>query len=291
MNKNKTMIAHAVGVFTAIIWGTTFISTKVLLKNFEPTEVLIYRFVIGYLALALIRPRPMAFKGWINEFWFAMAGFSGVTIYFLCENVALTHTLVSNVGVIVSTAPMFTALLAFVFLKSEKPTLHFFMGFIVSIAGILLINYNGRTELHVSPIGDLLAVAAALVWAVYSIILKKHLSMKEDIIAATRRIIFYGIITMIPSCLLIEGTFSLQKVMVPVNFWNLLYLGVGATAICYFTWNWTVEKIGAVKASVYIYLVPAITIFASVLILKEKLTPLVLIGAILTVVGLLISER
>lgn len=293
MNKQSkaVMTGHILGVFTAIIWGTTFISTKVLLNDLEPIEVLIYRFLAGYLVLVIVSPKPLAFTGFKEEFWYLAAGLSGVTIYFLCENIALTYTLAGNVGVIVSTAPMFTAVLAFLFLKQERPKKYFFLGFLVAMAGILLINYSGRVSLKLNPKGDILALGAAFIWAVYSIIIKKHLNMEEKMVAATRRIIFYGLACMIPCGVLMGFSWNPSKLMRADLIGNLLYLSIGATSICYIIWNWTVRELGAVKASVYIYIVPVITIAASAVFLGEKPGVLTITGAFLTIMGLLISEK
>lgn len=288
---NSKMMAHVFGVFTAVLWGTTFISTKVLLEGLAPINVLLYRFIIGYVVLVVISPKPLAFQSLKEEFWYMAAGLSGVTIYFLFENIALTYTLASNVGVIVSTAPMFTAIFAFIFLKTEKPKLQFFIGFLVAITGILLINYNGRIEFHLNPIGDILSVCAAFVWAVYSIILKKHIKMGKNMIAVTRRIFFYGLLGMIPFALITGVKFDLALLATKSYLPNLLYLGIGASAICYVTWNKTIEMLGAVKASVYIYIVPVITIIASGVILHEPITRIVILGAALAIAGLLISEK
>ena len=293
MNKQSKAVltGHILGVFTAIIWGTTFISTKVLLNDLEPIEVLIYRFLAGYLVLVLVCPKPLAFTGFKEEFWYLAAGLSGVTIYFLCENIALTYTLAGNVGVIVSTAPMFTAVLAFLFLKQERPKKYFFLGFLVAMVGILLINYSGRVSLKLNPKGDILALGAAFIWAVYSVIIKKHLNMEEKMVAATRRIIFYGLACMIPCGVLMGFSWNPSKLMRADLIGNLLYLSIGATSICYIIWNWTVRELGAVKASVYIYIVPVITIAASAVFLGEKPGVMTITGAFLTIIGLLISEK
>ena len=290
-SQNNKLAAHIVAILTSLIWGTTFISTKIVLRDLEPLEVLVYRFIIGYIGIVLLAPKPLAFEGFKKEIWYFLAGFTGVTLYFLCENVALTSTLASNVGVIVSTAPMFTAILAFLFLKTEKPGKYFFIGFLIAISGILLINYKQTTQFHISPVGDLLAVGAAFVWAIYSIILKKHIQLSKNMIAVTRRILFYGLITMIPCGLFMGFSFDSLRTLQGLTIANLLYLGLGASTICYLTWNYSVEKLGALKASVYIYMVPAITIFASVLILKEPLTLTIVAGGSLTILGLVISEK
>lgn len=289
--EKKKVLAHIAGILTAVIWGTTFISTKVLLNDFEPITVLVYRFLIAYVAMMIIKPKPLRFESLKKEFWYFMAGLLGVTIYFLFENIGLTYTLASNASVIVSTAPMFTALLAFIFLKNEKPKKFFFIGFVFAMTGIALISFQGTSNLELHVVGDLLALGAAIVWAIYSIILKKHISMSSHMIEITKRIIFYGIITMLPFGAIFGAELQMDKLFSGVNLVNFLYLGIGASAICYVTWNYSLEVLGALKASLYIYLVPVIAIITSVIVLGEPFTLTVGIGVVLTLAGLMISEK
>ena len=164
---------HLAALLTILIWGTTFISTKILLADFHPVEILFFRFIIGYLILLTVYPHNIKRLSWKQETTFAAAGFCGVCLYYLLENVGLADTMASNVGVIISIAPFITAILAHLFIKSEeKLQINFFIGFIVAIAGIILINFNGL-QLKLNPVGDILAFAAAFVWAFYSILTKK----------------------------------------------------------------------------------------------------------------------
>ena len=289
--EKRKVWAHIAGILTAVIWGTTFISTKVLLEDFEPIAVLIYRFIIAYVALSIIKPKPLAFESLKKEFWYFLAGLLGVTIYFLFENIGLTYTLASNASVIVSTAPLFTALLVFMFLKNEKPKKYFFIGFLFAMSGIALISFQGTSTLELHVIGDLLALGAAIVWAFYSVILKKHVDMSKQMIEITKRIIFYGILTMLPFGAVYGAKLDLNKLFSGVNLGNFLYLGIGASAICYVTWNYSLEVLGALKASLYIYLVPVIAIITSVVVLGEPFTLTVAAGVVLTLAGLLISEK
>ena len=110
--KNETALGHVLTLMTIIIWGTTFVSTKVLLEAFTPIEILFFRFTLGYLSLWAIYPRKGTYGTLRQELLFAAAGLCGVTLYFLLENIALTYTFASNVGVIISIAPFFTAFLA-----------------------------------------------------------------------------------------------------------------------------------------------------------------------------------
>ena len=98
MSSRQRTLGHAAALMTILIWGTTFVSTKVLLRDFTPVTVLFTRFVIGYAFLWCLKPRFLPFSGWKKEFLFAGAGLTGVTLYFLLENIALTHTFASNVG-------------------------------------------------------------------------------------------------------------------------------------------------------------------------------------------------
>ena len=162
MSDSKKLPGHLAALFCTLVWGTTFISTKVLLRDFNPIEILFFRFALGFAALWLACPHALRLTERKQEWLFAGAGLAGVTLYFLLENIALTHTFASNVGVIVAVSPFFTALLSFWLLKAEKPGLNFFLGFAAAIAGIGLISFSGSTQLQLNPLGDLLAVLAGL---------------------------------------------------------------------------------------------------------------------------------
>lgn len=287
---NKKTIGHLAALLTIVIWGTTFISTKILLADFKPVEILFFRFVTGFLVLLALSPKQLKTTSRKEELTFALAGLCGICLYYLLENIALTYTLASNVGVIISIAPFFTAILAHLFIKSEKKLqIQFFTGFIVAMIGIVLISFNGQ-KLELNPLGDLLAIIAALVWAVYSILTKKISSFGYPVILSTRRTFFYGILFMIPTLFFFDFQPDLSRFANMTYLFNILYLGLGASALCFVTWNFAVKELGAVKTSVYIYMVPVITVATSVLILHEKLALLAGIGTVLTLIGLFLSE-
>ena len=131
MNNDRQRIGQAATLVTILIWGTTFISTKVLLDTLSPVEILFLRFSLGYLALWLAAPRRLRLTDRRQEGLFALAGLCGVTLYYGFENLALSATRASNVGVIISIAPFFTVLFSAVFLKEKRPGLRFFAGFLI----------------------------------------------------------------------------------------------------------------------------------------------------------------
>jgi drug/metabolite transporter (DMT)-like permease len=289
--EHKNTMGHLAALLTVVIWGTTFISTKILLVDFQPVEILFFRFVLGLLALLLACPRPLKGTTAKQELTFAAAGLCGICLYYLLENIALTYTMASNVGVIISVAPFFTAILTHLAEKGEeKLRMHFFLGFAVAMVGIFLISFNGA-KLELNPTGDLLALLAAFVWACYSVLTRKISGFGYPTILTTRRVFCYGIVFMLPALFLFDFQLELARFASPVYLFNILYLGLGASALCFVTWNFAVKVLGAVKTSLYIYMVPVITVVTSALILQEKITVLAGVGTILTLAGLVLSER
>ena len=288
--ENKRLLGHIAAIFTIIVWGTTFISTKVLLTGFQPVEILFVRLLLGLMALFIVYPHPLKGVTLKQELTFAAAGLTGITMYYLMENIALNLTMASNVGVIVSVSPFFTVILASIFLKEEgKMRVNFFLGFVVAMIGIALISFNGA-KLQLNPIGDFLCLGCAFVWGWYSILSKKIGEYGYFVIQTTRKIFIYGIIFMIPTLFFFEFQPDFKILKEPKDLLNYLYLGLCASATCFVSWNYAVKALGAVKTSIYIYLIPVITIVASALILKEPITWMSAAGTILAILGLVLSE-
>ena len=291
MRENKKTAGHLMALFTVVVWGTTFISTKVLLREFTPIEILLFRFLIGFAALCLVDHKRLKTKKESHELLFVAAGISGVTLYFLLENIALTFTYASNVGVIVAAAPFCTAILGFIFLRDEKLKVGFLVGFVISIAGIVLLSFNGQKSFHLNPRGDVLALLAAVVWACYSVLIKKISSYGYQTIQITRHVFFYGILFMLPALFFMDFRWQFSRFKDPVLLANILFLGLCASALCFVTWNLAVKIVGAVKTSVYLYLVPVVTIAASVLVLHEKISVVSVLGTVMVLMGLVLSDR
>lgn len=150
---------------------------------------------------------------------------------------------------------------------------------------------NGNFVLKLNPVGDILATLAAVVWACYSILMKKIGAFRMNMVFCTRKVFFYGLLFMLPALFIFDCRLGLERFASPVNTLNLLYLGFGASALCFVTWNWAVRILGAVKTTVYIYLVPVVTVVSSVIILHETIMPLAIVGTALTLTGLIVSQR
>lgn len=281
-------MGHVAALFSAIVWGVTFVSTKALLEGFEPVEILIIRMTIGFLVLCVLCPRLLHVTDRRQELWFATAGLCGICLYYLMENIALTYTMASNVGVIAAVAPFFTAMLARL-IYGDRLGNGFLLGFVIAMAGICIIMFNGQ-ELHMNPLGDALTFLAALIWALYSVILRKIGTFGYGTIQTTRRTFMYGIAFMIPAALALGFSPDLGTLAEPAMLGHMLFLGVVASAMCFVTWGFATRRLGAVETSVYIYLIPVMTVVSSALFLDENITALAVLGTVMTLAGLIISE-
>lgn len=303
--KKRVILAHVCALLTMFIWGSAFVSTKVLLKDFNPVEILFYRFLLGYIFLWIIRPRILRMPGqekkkdsvrrrlllpWRIEIHFALAGFTGILLDYLFENTALLYTGAAVVSVIVGAAPFILGVLAYVILK-QKPNKYFPIGFVLAIIGIAIICFEGEESVNFHWLGELISLCACLAWAFYGLFSEKINNQNFDVILVTRRLFFYGTLYILPLYLLFGNPKSLIYFRDPVNLVNILYLGLGACVFAFVIWNYAISVLGSVMTNVYVYLLPVFTIILSALILHEKITFAMVLGTVLTLIGLALSER
>ena len=285
MHTTKNYIYHLIAILTVGIWGLTFISTKVLIEHgLSPQEIFLLRFLMAYLGIWFISPRKLFADNWKDELWLLWGGVTGGSFYFFTENTALEITLATNVAFIVCTAPLLTTILSLLIYKKEKATAGLVGGSLLALVGVALVVYNGHFILNISPLGDFLTLLAAFSWAFYSLIMKK-MSGRYRTTFITRKIFFYGILTILPAFILHPWQFSLSGLWQPAVWMNLLFLGVLASLVCFVVWNIILKQLGTVRASNYIYLNPLFTLIGSAVLLDEQFTVMSLMGAMLILGG------
>lgn len=288
--KQKTAIYHLFALFTVIVWGTTFVSTKVLLTcGLSPVGIFLYRFALAYVCLlAVARGRLLADR-WIDELLLCLAGICGGSLYFISENTALETTQASNVSLLVSTSPLFTLLLARLFYRERLPR-RIFWGSCLALAGVGMVVFAGEGVRAGRLSGDLLALLAAVVWACYCMLLKR-LDTRYSTLFITRKVFFYGIASLaLYACFFpIPTDFGLLRQ--PVVYLNLLFLGVLASMGCYLMWNAAVRVLGAPRTANYVYIIPLVTLLFSAIFLGEQLTPLSLAGTVCIIGGVYWAAR
>ena len=281
---------HALALVIVAMWSSTFVSTKVLLDSFSPIEILVIRFTVAWILMFAVYPRAHRITDARAELRIALAGVTGGSLYFLAENYALTFSLASNVSLLVSTAPILTAIAAHYLLRDERLSRFTVLGALVSFCGVALVVFNGTFVLKLNPAGDLLALASSASWAIYSITVKR-LSPKLPGAYVTRKIFFYTVLTTLPFLYFSPFRPDFTLLLSPVTALNMAFLAVVASCVAYVSWNKVIRKLGAVRANAYIYFIPLLTLVESALILGEPVTPFALLGAALILSGVWLASK
>ena len=288
------ILYHAVVFLVVAIWGSTFVFTKLLLLGgFTPAQIFTLRFIIAYVMLlvfCLWRGIRWVADTWKDELLMVGLGISGGSLYFLAENGAMNYTTTTNTSLIVCLCPLFASALIGLFYKSQRLNRRQIIGTLMAAAGVIVVVMNGHFVLHLSPIGDTLAFVACLCWALYSLLMIPA-NARYDTIFVTRKVFFYGLLSMIPFFLVYPGLNTHLLIEQPAMLWNLLFLGCVASSLCFLVWNWAMKKLGAVIVTNYVYFNPVTAILFAWLILSEPITIYFLLGTMLILIGLYLSDK
>lgn len=291
MKEKKEWGWHLAAIVVVGIWGLTFISTRVLIENgLTPQEIFLLRFLMAYVGIWFISPRKLFCHNWRDEGWMLLGGITGGSLYFLTENTALEVTLTTNVAFIVCSTPLLTMLLFKLFYRGEKSGWQLTAGSLLALVGVGLVIFNGNFVLKLSPLGDFLSLAASLSWAFYSLIMRQ-MSGRYSTVFVTRKVFFYGLLTILPVFAFRPWQFPLSSFAYPAVWMNLLFLGVLASLVCFAAWNVILKRLGTVRASNYIYLNPIFTSIGALFFLNESLTPFALLGATCVLLGVYLAGK
>ena len=289
--KSNGLLGHIVALVVVMIWGGTFVNTRVLIdKGLSPEEIYVLRTLLAYVCIWFISPKKLFCDSLKDEFVVFLLGIFGSSLYFLTENYALKLAVVNDVSFIVCTTPLVTTVLALLFLKSVKASLPLVAGSVFALLGVALVIFNGHFVLHLDPLGDFLALAAATSWAIYSLVMKNFSSHYSPVFI-TRKVFFYGLVTIAPIFAVHSWTFPFERLFTPVIGLNLLYLGVIASFVCFAAWAWAISRLGALRASNYIYFNPVTTVIMSALVLNEHMTPIAYVGSAMILVGVFVANK
>jgi len=281
---------HLLAIAVVVVWGLTYISTKVLIQHgLHPHEIFFYRFLVAYAGIWLIAPRRLLANSWKEEGLLALAGFFGGSLYFYTENTALGMTQASNVAFLLCTAPLLTAFLSAAYYKEVRLGVRLLAGSVLALCGVGLIVFGGKEGLKVSPWGDLLTLSAAFSWACYSLVIRRLSHYPVSFI--TRKVFFYGLVTILPLFAIFPFRGNVGILSQPAVWMNLLFLALVASLVCFVAWNVALKKIGVMHTSNYIYLSPLVTLGASMLILGEGLTFTSAVGAACILCGVYWAEK
>ena len=287
---NQKIVGHLFSFITIAIWSVAFVSNKALLSYITPIENMLLRFIIAAIVLTIIYPKDLIPRSLKDELFFMIIGFLGIFLYFILENFALKYTQATNVGIYMGTIPLLTAITVHLFSKDEKLSKNLIIGFLIAMVGIVAILLEG-VEFKVKLKGDIIALLGAITFAFYSVALK-FAPKDYHYIVVTRKSFFYGLVFMIIYYIIShQFPFQIEKLKLVVVWTNILYLGFLSSGLAFILWHQGIKKIGSISASNYIYLVPLLTAITGIIFLDEILTPAMLIGGALIILGLYISQK
>ena len=301
MANGKLIKYHLLALTTVAVWGVTFVSTKVLIgAGMHPVAIFFIRFVLAYagiwLYIFLSGNDRKLWYGWKDELVFLILGITGGSFYFLTENTALAYTQACNVAFLVCSAPLFTAIFTLIYKKFGEGRFAdgledirlgwpLIGGTILALSGMAIVVFDGA-RLQVSAIGDLLAIGAALCWAAYSLFMAQ-MTRDYGTVTATRKVFFYGLLTILPFMGGYGDSFSPAILGQPAVWGNLLFLGLVASLVCFIVWNLVMEKLGNVTSTNYVYLNPVFTLLTATAFLGEHMTLWAALGSAAILAGVI----
>lgn len=295
-NSKSLILGHIGAVITVAAWGSSFLCTQVLMNDggFSPIEMYSYRFAVAYIFLLFFTFKKILSNNMRDELNFLICGICAGSLYFITENFALLNTMASNVSLLSSVSPIFTTILMAIIFKTRIKA-GVIIGSIIAFVGVGCIIFSHGEGFEIRPLGDMLALAAALSWAIYTIVVKKLIPHYSSLFI-TRKLFFYGVLTSLPLLFsqvpLATQAHHLELLFTTPHFlFNFLFLVVMCSLVAYLLWNEVMKALGPVMANNYLYGQPLTTMIAAYLILGDHIYPLGYVGCILIIGGLIISDK
>jgi len=292
---SKNYLWHTLALITACIWGSTFVASKILLiAGLSPAEIMCLRFAIAWIIMLPFCHKRI-WTNWRDELIFATLGLSGGSLYFLAENTAVKiSSATSTVALLICTTPIITALMNRLIHRNEKLSNRFMTGSIVALIGVSLVVLNGVFVLDDNPLVIILSIGASASWGIYSLIIRRMEGLYSSAII-TRKVFFYGIITMLPICIAEQindiSQLSAGVLLQPQVCTTLIFLALIASLLCFLIWNIVIRRIGIVLAGNYLYFNPVTSLIVAYIVLNEHITHLAIIGCLLTITGVYLCNK
>lgn len=282
---------HLFLLSAVVIWGWTFVATKVLVAELGPVEIFALRLLIGlpFLGAVLVLRRvPLRFgRADIRPLFL---GALILTLHFLVQIGGLVTTTAINTGWIVAVSPLVLALLSFLFL-GERLGRGGVVGIAVATAGILLLVSRGNlTDLGwLRSRGDWLVLLSAHTWAFYTV-MTRDLVRRRHPLAVTFCILVLAAVIM-TVLFVVFGDIAKIRSLSPGALVALGYLGIAGMALGQWFWQEGVSRLGASRAGLYLYLEPLATLTLAIPLLGEPFGPFIALGGAMVLAGVFLGQR
>lgn len=295
MHKHHTFTGLIAGLTAASIWGGMYVVSKVVLEVIPPFYLLTIRLIMGALALGIViyfRDKRSGQKTIISRefFWTSfLVGFVGYGISLGFQFVGTKLSTASNGALVTSATPAFVLLFA-PFLLGEKATPRRIIALVISTLGVLAVIDPRNAELSPSLFwGNMSLLAAALTWALYSVLVRK-VAKSADLLTSSTIMLLGGVPSSIVFAIWEINSQGIGEITLGI-VGGLLFLGIISTAVAMFLWNYAFAELPAAVASLTFFAQPVVGTLLGWLFLSEQITPLFLAGGLLIGIGILIATR
>ncbi len=292
--ERKRLTAYAEVTFAVVVWGASFIATKVALRDLAPVTVVWLRFAIGVLILGVVSviKGPITFPSWKEIAYFAILGFFGITLHQWLQSTGLVTAQASTTAWIVATTPVFIAILSVIFLRERLSWLQA-GGIILAAIGVLLVvskgDFKSLIEGHFGEPGDILIMLSAPNWAVFSILsrrgLKKHQATQMMFYVMTIGWLFTSIL------FLGSGNFSDIGNLTGGSLLGIAFLGIFCSGLAYIAWYDGLQAVPASQVGAFLFLEPLVAVVVAWAILREDLLLSAIAGGLVILIGVRLVQR
>jgi drug/metabolite transporter (DMT)-like permease len=274
-----------------VIWGWTFVATKILVAELGPVEVFALRLAIGLPFVAgilLVKRVPLVFAR--ADAGPLLLGGAIFTLHFFVQITGLVSTTATNTGWIISVSPLVLAILSFLFL-GERIGKGGAAGIALATTGILVLVSRGRFAdlAWLQSTGDWLVLASAHTWAFYTVVTRDLSRRNHPLAIAFGILLIAAVLTAI--LFAVSADLTRIRALSPRGIAALLYLAIPGLALGQWFWQEGVATLGAARAGLYLYLEPLATLALAVPLLGEPFTPFVALGGGLVLAGVYVGQR
>lgn len=299
------LIPYLEAIFAVIVWGASFIATKVALEDISPVTIVWLRFTIGVLilGLAVILRHQFILPDRREWGYFALLGFLGITFHQWLQSNGLQTSEAGTTAWIVSTTPVFMALLGWLVLK-EKLGLVKILGIALAFTGVLLVSSKGDIRSisvgRFGAPGDTLIMVSAVNWAVFSILSRRGLKSHPASLMMFYVMAFGWLFTSVlffmgPAFENISGVTDpgLKEVSnLTQNGWiGILFLGVFCSGLAYIAWYGALQALSTAQTGVFLYVEPLVAVVIAAIVLNEQITHVSLAGGAIILLGVWLVNR
>ncbi len=278
-------------LLSVIFWGSSFIATKIALRELAPQTIILLRLLLGVFFLLIVAvSTKRSFSMGLKNFWSILILSVILAVHLYIQITGLKYTTATNTGWIIGISPVFIAILGFLVFK-ENLTFIKISGIIIAFIGLLLLISKGNISgiSFIKHKGDFLVLASAFTWSVYSIVNKKITIEYSPLMTI---LFLFIMVVVIISPFTINHRVIVTVFHLSAEVWaSILFLGLFCSGVGYVLWAQALKDLEAAKVGTFLYFEPFVTVIVAWFILSEKITPLIILSGLIITIGVMLVNK